>query len=357
MGKNPADQFYFGDYQRDTRALSCLSRGAWMDCLCAMHYAEPRGRLSLPISGYARLFGEDERTASVCILEIVSLGVADCMTKEGILDPADVPCPGPGDDPKIEVVTNGNGKITLINRRMDRKEKIKRQGRLRQDRYREKRKDNGDVTDPSSSSPSNSGKEDPDFQGKSGLLDLPLCPAEVGIDGPFYLTKSGKKLSGFFLERFNEFWNAFGKKEGKAEAADAWLNLAKLFGRNEFIAKIPEIIAAAKEEARRRPTLEQQGKSVKWAQGWLSGRRFEDEVYKTARRSIYDTPGEETTSEKIARWEREAQEEREAMERDGITPDMTLKEFREKWEREKREENEQKRKGGPNDGKEDEPKP
>lgn len=85
----------------------------------------------------------------------------------------------------------------------------------------------------------------------------------------FYLTKSGKKLSGLKLIQFNQFWDAFDLKKGKAEAADVWLKL------NPVGDTFKQIIDAAKKEAAARDGT----KSPKWAQGWLSGRRFEDEAY------------------------------------------------------------------------------
>jgi hypothetical protein len=87
-----------------------------------------------------------------------------------------------------------------------------------------------------------------------------------------YMTKKKKKLKGWKCETFMEFWDAFNFKKGKAEAADAWLEIESL-GRS----LASEIIAAARAEAKRRPGLIEKGRSPKWAQGWLSGRRWEDE--------------------------------------------------------------------------------
>jgi hypothetical protein len=87
----------------------------------------------------------------------------------------------------------------------------------------------------------------------------------------FYLTKRRRKLSGWKLEYFNEFMIAFALKKGRAEAADAWLDIPDL--TPELASRI---INAARQEARARPTLQAKGISPKWAQGWLSARRWED---------------------------------------------------------------------------------
>ncbi|WP_413832639.1 hypothetical protein [Desulfobacula sp.] len=89
-----------------------------------------------------------------------------------------------------------------------------------------------------------------------------------------YTTKSGKKLTGKRLETFNQFWSAFDYKHGKAPAADSWLKIPSLTE-----AMVKEIIAAAKIEASRRPALIKTEGSPKWAQGWLTERRWEDEAY------------------------------------------------------------------------------
>ncbi|MCG7989395.1 MAG: helix-turn-helix domain-containing protein [Candidatus Thiodiazotropha weberae] len=86
----------------------------------------------------------------------------------------------------------------------------------------------------------------------------------------FYITKRKRKLKCQQLERFNEFWETFELKRGKPEAADAWLD-AKV---TEDL--FPTIITAARHEALIRRKQGENGPAPKWAQGWLSGRRWED---------------------------------------------------------------------------------
>lgn len=86
----------------------------------------------------------------------------------------------------------------------------------------------------------------------------------------FYKSKKGRKLTGAILERFDKFMDAFGYKKDRASAADAWL-------ANGEGADFETIIRAAKREAARRPELVARGLTPIYPQGWLSGRRWEDE--------------------------------------------------------------------------------
>jgi hypothetical protein len=132
MSKAPAFQFYPGDYIQDTRALSLAARGAWQDLLCFMWRSEEKGKLSYSIEGYSHLFGTSIEETKRVIDELVSLKI--CNT-----------------------VTECNGNVTLINRRMVRDEKARQQTNDRVKRFRntnEKRPCNEKETSPSSSSSS-----------------------------------------------------------------------------------------------------------------------------------------------------------------------------------------------------------
>lgn len=103
-------------------------------------------------------------------------------------------------------------------------------------------------------------------------------PQDVSAEHPdiaakpkVYLTKRRRRLSGWKLEFFDKFWESFAYKKGRAEAADAWLDIPEL--TPELAEKI---IHAAGKEAKARPTLIANGQTPKWPQGWISGRRWED---------------------------------------------------------------------------------
>lgn len=136
-------------------------------------------------------------------------------------------------------------------------------------------------------------------------------------DGPHYQAKSGRYLTGKRLESFNGFWQAFDFAKGKAEAADAWLDIPEL--TDGLVAKICD---AARQEASLRPQLEAKGKSPKWAQGWLSGRRWEDYEPKAEGnaevRTLADaTPAESCFDESAWQKAQEARRKLEAERRQG----------------------------------------
>jgi hypothetical protein len=95
------------------------------------------------------------------------------------------------------------------------------------------------------------------------------------VDGltDFYITKKGRKLNGQSYAWFAKFWDAFSYPKGKAEAADAWVDI-----KNLDLSLFEKILSAAKNEAGNRPALLSKNKTPKWAQGWITGKRWEDEI-------------------------------------------------------------------------------
>lgn len=96
-------------------------------------------------------------------------------------------------------------------------------------------------------------------------------------DEQHYRAKSGRYLTGKRLASFERFWADFAFAKGKAEAADAWLDISQLTD-----ALVDEICRAARAEAVQRVEDMAKGKSPKWAQGWLTSRRWEDYVAQPA---------------------------------------------------------------------------
>jgi len=85
----------------------------------------------------------------------------------------------------------------------------------------------------------------------------------------YYQTKKKRKLKGQALQDFEEFWTTFSLKKGKAEAADAWIDVYKP-------GTLEVILHGARCEAKAREKVEEEGRTPIYAQGWLSGRRWED---------------------------------------------------------------------------------
>nr|WP_294529183.1 hypothetical protein [uncultured Rhodopila sp.] len=80
--KLPAIQFYTGDWFKDpgVRSVSLAARGLWIDMLCLMSEATPRGFLSVnenPISNkqLARIVGSSEDEVGILVTELELAGV------------------------------------------------------------------------------------------------------------------------------------------------------------------------------------------------------------------------------------------------------------------------------------------
>lgn len=133
MGKTPAFQFYPGDWIQDTRILTPLTRGIWVDMLCFMWRSDDRGKLEMTLPQYARLLSCQQTEVDAAIKELSVTKIAD--------------------------VTECNDFVTVINRRMYREERERKLTRSRVAKYRiteKERESNASVTPPSSSSPSSS---------------------------------------------------------------------------------------------------------------------------------------------------------------------------------------------------------
>jgi len=77
------------------------------------------------------------------------------------------------------------------------------------------------------------------------------------------------------MKDFDSFWDAFGYKQGKGGAEKSWMAIT---GYSPEL--LERILVGAKAEAKRRPAIEAQGRTPKMAQGWLSEKRWEDEIEK-----------------------------------------------------------------------------
>ena len=133
MGKAPAFQFYVRDWLADPqlRLASPSTRGIWIDLLCYMWESPERGQISAPKEKIATLVGADNGALDLFFTEAETLHFCD-------------------------VSVTDNGWVTLRNRRMWREDKNRQNNRLRQQKLRDKRKSNVEITPPSSSSSSSS---------------------------------------------------------------------------------------------------------------------------------------------------------------------------------------------------------
>lgn len=238
MEKQPAFQFYPADWLQDTRSLSLSAKGAWIDLLCAMWRAQNRGKLTLPMIGYARLIGATAEQAKAVIDELTDMQVCN-------------------------IVTERNGNITLINRRMVRENSQRISNALRLQRWRNKQR-NDDVTPASSSSSSSSNLNQRDTtklasklegkEKKENYVDLLNRPSESSPNG------------------FDSFWNLHpGPKGPKQDAIKAY----------KEVKPPPEALEAMKNQIRYKTACDRRKiffPQLPHLHRWFRKRRWEDEL-------------------------------------------------------------------------------
>lgn len=121
--KYPHIPFYTGDWTKDPALSKCspAARGIWIDVLCAMWNLDRSGRLTGNVRQLSRICrcSDDEMASAINEFQLTeSAGVTD-----------------------------DNGVITLVNRRMEREYKERQLNALRQKRFKAKQKSNGCETD------------------------------------------------------------------------------------------------------------------------------------------------------------------------------------------------------------------
>ncbi len=107
-------------------------------------------------------------------------------------------------------------------------------------------------------------------------INPPVVPQGT-VEEKVFLSAKKRKLTGKVLDEFEQFLTAFAYRSGKAAAADSWLQIAWPKDEEERQSLVHHIIEGAKREALRRPDILRTGNTPKMAQGWLTGRRWEDE--------------------------------------------------------------------------------
>lgn len=115
-GKNPAFQFYPNDWFRDLAEHPLEIEGAWIRIICKLWWSENRGKMSLNLKQWSRVLGESEDKTKEIINYLFTEKIAD--------------------------VTKSNSVVTVMNRRMLRDDKLRKDNALRQERYRVSQKSN-----------------------------------------------------------------------------------------------------------------------------------------------------------------------------------------------------------------------
>src|SRR6185312_5173566 len=122
MPKYPWIQFFSGDWLKDPSVSKCspATRGIWIDFLCVMHESDRSGVITGTREQLARL----GRCSAVEIAHAIE----------------ELKCTTAAD------VTDRNGVVTLVNRRMNREFKQRNSSGLRQSKFRGKETCNAHVT-------------------------------------------------------------------------------------------------------------------------------------------------------------------------------------------------------------------
>lgn len=118
MTKSDSSNFYWMDWTRDLLEHPLEIEGAWIRICCKLHFSEDRGQMSKDASQWARILG---------ISETRTLEILDYIRAESI-------------GTVLGDLIKGNGKITVANRRMVREEKKRKDGAIRAERLRDRKK-------------------------------------------------------------------------------------------------------------------------------------------------------------------------------------------------------------------------
>lgn len=191
---DPWFKFYPRDWRGDQalRAVSIQARGLWMECLCIMHEATPRGHLLLngaPIEddALARMAGVSVDEVRFLMDELRQAGVLS-VTRKGI----------------------------IFSRRMTRDHARAHKGKAAVEKRwkrREMHNPQASDTDTKSDAPNRYPTRDPTTQKPEARSQIVSFPSETQC----------KKPSGSLP--FAEFWNGWPNKRGKQPAEKAWQKL------------------------------------------------------------------------------------------------------------------------------------
>lgn len=121
MSKLPYTQFYVSDWLSDTAPLSPEARGLWIDLICLLWRADPRGKLSYPKVTWLRLLRVEAPQFEAILQELVAFRICN------------ISC---------------NASITIESRRIVREEKKRENNRIRVDKWRSNKAGNESVTLP-----------------------------------------------------------------------------------------------------------------------------------------------------------------------------------------------------------------
>lgn len=197
MGKAPAFQFYPNDWSRDLEEHPLEIEGAWIRLCCKLWWAENRGQLTKTLIQWARILR---------VSEDKTLEVLKYLQNENI---AKIPTN----------LSNCNGVVTVMSRRMVRDEKERELTRLRVKRYRDKQYSNGPVTSMKQRSSSSSSSSNKKYT-KNFLIFLSKYPGTKNKTYAFECWKKKSKQRPPLEKILKAIENQKKAKEAKRENGD-----------------------------------------------------------------------------------------------------------------------------------------
>ena len=215
MAKAPTFQMYVRDWLTATERLSLAAQGAWMRMCCHLHLARPRGELTLPLGGWARIMGCGKARARTLLDELHVTGTSH--------------------------VTFGDADVTVMCRRMLRERNDKAASRLTTARWRARQEGDAEVTSPSSSASSSA-------SATAKKPPLPPAPREG------------------YSEGFEKWWAAYPKGGRKKGQRKCW----KLWQREKLEARTDDILACLEAAKRSRDWKKERGQYIPCPHPWLN---------------------------------------------------------------------------------------
>lgn len=225
MAKLPFMQWYPADWIKDTRELSLLEKGFWVDVINFMWQAPKRGELKTTLEGLSRLIGCRWNEVEAIMKGLIEKGILECHAES-------------------------HDVVTLVSRRMKREENARELTALRQSKAR--------VTEKSrSSNAENHGK----------------------VTGHIFRSSYVHKQKKTNNNDFETFWKTYPKKIGKGAAEKAWEHAVK---EPEGSAAFLEVVVKAVEEQKRSAQWQKEdGQYIPNPATWLNQRRWLDETQQT----------------------------------------------------------------------------
>ncbi len=84
MGKNPAFQFYPGDWEREMVGVPLEIEGFWIRLLCKLWWSKNKGTLTQSLRDFARTLAEDPRKVQRMFEELKVRDIADVSSDNGL---------------------------------------------------------------------------------------------------------------------------------------------------------------------------------------------------------------------------------------------------------------------------------